>query len=381
MLEFQQSQQLATQRIWFFQLTNLAPASEVPSGLKNNSNVTFTVLNVPQYLTLNGQTLVAGTEYTISGLTITMTTAPISSDVLLSWYANAPLTGQTGHGYLSVNGAAGVQSSNTFTEIDSVNMPGSYYLQLTQGEIGTLGTLNLYVKTTLSNAYNGAAIVTYNNPFASQGGFVAPSDSTTGGFTKAMSEDLLEKIKKMIVAEFDKREKEEDEEEQQQEQTDYTEILNQILQAVTVEPEEEEVEPIDFSPVLEAIAAKENPKDYSNNFSAIEKAIAAMSPVMTEFGNAVKTFESKMGAASGEINSAMEGISKLTKGFSDLEVMMEKFKEAFDSQVDMDKRFAAINGKMKDEKLQEISDKFLELQKMMINHKYDILKALIKPAK
>lgn len=63
---------------------------EIPSGSINGSNVTFTISATPTAgtlrLYLNGQRLRsgAGNDYTLSTNTITMTTAPISGDVLLA---------------------------------------------------------------------------------------------------------------------------------------------------------------------------------------------------------------------------------------------------------------------------------------------------------
>lgn len=65
---------------------------ETPSGSINGSNTTFTLANTPTSgtvkLYLNGvrQKSGAGNDYTISTTTITMTTAPVSGDVLLVDY-------------------------------------------------------------------------------------------------------------------------------------------------------------------------------------------------------------------------------------------------------------------------------------------------------
>lgn len=76
--------------------TYLAPsgyvAREVPAGTLNGSNVTFTLANTPtsgtEMLFLNGilQNAGAGNDYTISGGTITMAVAPVSTDLLLVTY-------------------------------------------------------------------------------------------------------------------------------------------------------------------------------------------------------------------------------------------------------------------------------------------------------
>lgn len=376
MLEFKQSEQTATKRIWFFQLTNIAPASEVPSGLKNNSNVTFTVLNPPQYLTLNGQTLTAGTDYTIAGLTITMTTPPLSTDTFLSWYANAPLTGQTGHGYLSTNGAAGVISTNTFTEIDATNMPGSYYLQLAQSEVGALGSLNLYVKTTSSNAFNAQAIVSYNDPYASQGGFVAPSN-VTGGFTKGMSDDLLKKIRKMIAEEFAKDE-EEDDAEEVVEQKDYTEKLDAILTAVS-EPEDDRTDEI-----LTAISNIPKLTDFTKLISTVLSEVKGLSGLLkTDLGafeKAVKEFESKIGSAGKEINGVSTGLKTLRIDFEALAKTIQEYKATLADQSDLDKRMDAMISGRNDEKLSSLIASITEMEKKllinMVNFKFDLLEQL-----
>jgi len=71
--------------------TNLV-VREVPTGTLNGSNVTFTLGNTPtsgtEMLFVNGilMNAGAGNDYTITGTSITMATAPISTDVLLCTY-------------------------------------------------------------------------------------------------------------------------------------------------------------------------------------------------------------------------------------------------------------------------------------------------------
>jgi hypothetical protein len=65
---------------------------ETPSGSVNGSNTSYTLANTPTAgslkLFLNGIRLKSGSgnDYTISTNTITMTTAPISGDVLIADY-------------------------------------------------------------------------------------------------------------------------------------------------------------------------------------------------------------------------------------------------------------------------------------------------------
>lgn len=72
-------------------LTNHLTTRETPAGTINGSNVTFTLASTPisgtEHVYLNGQLLTAGgADYSISTLTITMTTAPATGDILRVTY-------------------------------------------------------------------------------------------------------------------------------------------------------------------------------------------------------------------------------------------------------------------------------------------------------
>jgi hypothetical protein len=54
----------------------LSASLETPTGSVNGTNRTFTVLNTPKFITLDGQTLYQNYGYTLSGLTITTDIAP-----------------------------------------------------------------------------------------------------------------------------------------------------------------------------------------------------------------------------------------------------------------------------------------------------------------
>lgn len=61
--------------------------SEVPSGTINSSNTTFTIANTPTTGTVRGyRNGVRTTGFTVSGTTVTMTTAPLTGDTLLFDY-------------------------------------------------------------------------------------------------------------------------------------------------------------------------------------------------------------------------------------------------------------------------------------------------------
>jgi len=69
--------------------------NEEPAGVKDGVNVTFTLERAPNPATSlelyhNGDMLIYGVHYTLAGLTITTTFAPISTDSLLAFYRVEP---------------------------------------------------------------------------------------------------------------------------------------------------------------------------------------------------------------------------------------------------------------------------------------------------
>ncbi len=63
--------------------------NEVPSGVIDGSNATFTLAHTPLYgveLILNGATLKPGDDYTITGLTITFVIPPAAGSLIICHY-------------------------------------------------------------------------------------------------------------------------------------------------------------------------------------------------------------------------------------------------------------------------------------------------------
>jgi len=63
--------------------------TEIPAGLINGVNKTFTVLNPISLLNLNGQVLTLNVDYTLTGLTISMVNAPTIGATFISYYLSA----------------------------------------------------------------------------------------------------------------------------------------------------------------------------------------------------------------------------------------------------------------------------------------------------
>lgn len=75
-------------------------------------------------------------------------------------------TGLTGTGRLSKAGAATAATTNSITEIDSTNMPGRYYIELTATEVNTLGIVEFRFKTAACAEVVARALVVAFDPFS-----------------------------------------------------------------------------------------------------------------------------------------------------------------------------------------------------------------------
>ncbi len=74
-------------------------------------------------------------------------------------------TGVTGTPRISKNGGASTAATNTITEVDSTNMPGLYYLELTAAEANTLGQVFASFKTAATAQWHGSAQIVDYDPF------------------------------------------------------------------------------------------------------------------------------------------------------------------------------------------------------------------------
>lgn len=67
-----------------------SPHREKPGGAINGANITFLLAYAPKASTenlyLNGQHIINGDDYTLTGKTITMGSAPFAGDVLYAVY-------------------------------------------------------------------------------------------------------------------------------------------------------------------------------------------------------------------------------------------------------------------------------------------------------
>jgi hypothetical protein len=158
------------------------------------------------------------------------------------------LTGQTGTGKVAINYGAPKTTVNSLVEIDSSNMPGDYYLELTPLEVKDLGMGLLRIKTGSSAEYVYAFQVIAYDPFNKLYG--------EGGtpLTMAGGDISYSKVRTIVAEEIAKIPKPTEAKE-----VDFKPI-SQALQAILSEVREidiPEAKEVDFKPIMAKIEAVE----------------------------------------------------------------------------------------------------------------------------
>lgn len=277
-------------------------------------------------------------------------------------------TGQTGTVFISKNGGAGAASTNSIVEVDAGDMPGHYYIELTAAELDTLGHISISYKAANTLAFHDRAIVSYNNPYQSVGGFSGGGEGK--GLTRAQLDELLKKFIKAMKEEMGKLKFPEIP--AFPEIPDYAETLAQISKKET-----------DLSPVLDAILSIERPKDYAQDFKSLVEQLKEMSLGITSidfptFAKSVDEFQSKMAIATEDINGSLEEVDKIKSNLSELDEQMKKFQETLAEQGDMDKRFDAMGQAANNKTLQALTEKMTTLAEEIIHLRFDIKESNLK---
>lgn len=379
MLTFRQSESTATRRRWMFQLIGANVTNETPSGSKPGTSFTLAYLPDPNTLILtnNGQVLApGGIDFTLVGQAITTISTVGATDVFKAAYSVPALTGQSGTGYITKNGATAVATTNSMVEIDSANMPGFYYIELTATELNAAGFLGLRVKTTQSLNYEDKALITYDDPYAFHGGF--PVGSLGKNDTQKLNwKKLMEMIKQAVKEEMILLPQDNVQQEK----------LDRILECVTELEQREETE-TDFQPVLQAISGIKIPKpnDYSKDFKGVLENLKNLNQTrnvdVEGFSKAVKDFENKMAGAAEYVVTTTKGFQEIQQGFIDLKVLFDKFQATLSDQSDMDKRFDSLAQAANNKKIEELTQMILDLKRQLmtalVNYKFDVLQQLKK---
>ena len=84
--------------------TNVVVLNEIPSPSTDGSTKIFTVTHTPAFLTVDGQVLSEGYDYSVSGNTVTLDTAPQTGAVFLSYFTVASSASGTGISWVTIAG-------------------------------------------------------------------------------------------------------------------------------------------------------------------------------------------------------------------------------------------------------------------------------------
>jgi hypothetical protein len=268
-------------------------------------------------------------------------------------------TGQTGTVFISKNGSAAVASTNNITEVDAGDMPGHYYIELTAAELDTLGHISITYKAADTLAFHDRAIISYNNPYQSVGGF---SGGGGKGLTREQLEELLKKFIKAMKAEIAKIVIPEPL--PFPEIADYSEAFQALMEKET-----------DLTPVLEAVMSIEKPTDHTPDLKALSEQFKEFSKTHIDtvgFAKAIADFQGKMELATKDINGSLEEVENITKGFTELSTLMDEFKATLAEQSDMDKRFDSMSQAKNNDAIEGIKKSMAALAEQIVNLRYDI---------
>lgn len=297
-----------------------------------------------------------------------------------------PETGITGQGWITKNGAAAVQTTNSLVEVDATNMPGFYYIELTQGELDTLGFLGFRFKTAATAEFQDRALVSYNDPYVMAGGFSGGSGESFK-LTKAHIKSIAEAVWSYLIGEKPAA----------QVLTDAATHPVMDMDPMMKKIDGIKMPKLDLTPVLKKISEIEPPKDYTQMFADLTKAVNSLEQAnVEELSGAVSKFTAKMNTVVKEITTALEGMNAATQGVagsldsvneikstvSNLQFAMDQLFNKATEMSDMDKRFSDLTSNLHKEEIKNLAQKVDSAVKQLLmalaDSKYQIISELTK---
>lgn len=285
-------------------------------------------------------------------------------------------TGQTGTVFISKNGGSGVASANSIVEVDAGDMPGHYYVELTAAELDTLGWVSISYKAANTLAFHDRAIVSYNDPYMSVGGFSGGSSSSGFRLTDKHIELIAKKVWEYQVGE-EITAKDVIIKAAEHPITDLSELSDKISSIIIPE--------LDLTSVLDRIDEIEIPKpyDYTASLAEIKSSFEGLQAAnATELEQAISTFTTKMAIATEEINSSLEVVSGIKEGFDNLKSASDELTSKVAEMSDIDKRFENMTSTMQKQELTalmgKLDDSIKKLLLTVTESKFDILEELNK---
>lgn len=287
------------------------------------------------------------------------------------------LTGQTGTVKVSKNGGTPANSTNSIVEIDSTNMPGQYYVSLTAAELSDLGWISITKKTAGSLAFHDRAIVSYNDPYTSTGGFSGGGASKSSVLTKKQLDYIVEQVWKYKFTQ------------------DLTaqDILNiaaehPVVDLSSIEAKFGEIiiPETDLSPVLDSIGRINIPQpiNYGKEFTAITKQldniIKSNKVDVSSVLKVAKELQNKMKEADQAITGSVTAVAGIQENIDSLKYAMDELNTKAVEMSDMDKRFENMTSVMQKQELTSLMNKLDDsVKKLMVTVtelKFDILEEL-----
>lgn len=297
-----------------------------------------------------------------------------------------PETGVTGTGYITKNGAAAVATTNSLVEVDAVNMPGFYYIELTAGELDTLGFLGFRFKTAATAEFQDRALVSYNDPYVSAGGFSAGGGEGSVKITKKQLEQLAEFVWLYKIGDKEARELLASAAEDQE--FDLSEIKADIALI--------DIPKLDLTPVLDKLNDIKPAKDYTKVLVDLAKAVSSLEVAnVEELNKTVVDFTAKMNTVAGEVQDSTAkmvksagglhtsfdtAVNEIKDGFAQLKTMVDDFNSKMLQMSDMDARFEGMTSIMQKQELSELAIKIDAMTKRLLlalsENKYQLLNQL-----
>lgn len=262
------------------------------------------------------------------------------------------------------------------TELSAIYSPGVYYY-----DFDTTGHSSAFVEENYLITVTSATSA--NDPLYGElkvGGFVDQIGVAGGvvqfGKGKGMTEAQIKKLAEQVWGFVLSNEK--TAAETLLSKSEFNSAVDKVMTDVMI-PEMPEF--IDrTNEVLAAINELPKPTDYRKDIQSVGKKVEGLvkevKPVVSDFAQIVEKFGGKMEVATQEINSSLEIVSAIQKGFSELKGAMDMYGNKLGEQTDMDRRMAQFMNKFQEKDLELVQERLKGIMKMITDSKYEILKEI-----
>jgi len=303
-------------------------------------------------------------------------------------------TGITGTPYLSKNGATPTATTNTITEVDSTNLPGHYYVELTAAELDTLGFLSIRFKAASTAAFQFVGQVVADDPYIQHTGpgLSLPSGTKmAGGMKKEEMIDLAKMVWNVILRDKETAKdillsrSEFNPAEDVVKTTDYDDSelkagIENVLASLKELNQSEALEER-HKQVLESLKTVASNKDVSGVLSSLDslgKQITSSleSLNIKQLSQAVKALQPNIDKTNSDLAENVRTIEKLREEFDGFQKTVEEFKQQMYEEIDIEQRLERLGNATRDKAVIEMVEKMTELKDQMQDIAKKILLAI-----